>query len=105
MTNDDSMAHLQCNSGSQLIDKVDLTRPMTVLIWELSSELYFPERELQFKFEFDKKLNCNFNRIRISSHLISSIMSTKMSNDLNITRPTSRVIKTPGGGSTFSIGY
>jgi len=30
-------------------------------------------------------------------------MSTKMSSDLNITRPTSRVIKTPGGGSTFSI--
>jgi len=26
-------------------------------------------------------------------------MSTKMSNDLNITRPTSRVIRAPGGSS------
>jgi hypothetical protein len=31
-------------------------------------------------------------------------MSTKMSTDLNITRPTSRVIRAPGGGSSFKIG-
>jgi hypothetical protein len=31
-------------------------------------------------------------------------MSTKMSTDLNVTRPTSRVIRAPGGGSSFSIG-
>lgn len=31
-------------------------------------------------------------------------MSTKMSNDLNITRPTSRVIHAPGGGSSISLG-
>eukprot|EP00598_Pedospumella_elongata_P000506 CAMPEP_0184975600 /NCGR_PEP_ID=MMETSP1098-20130426/6811_1 /TAXON_ID=89044 /ORGANISM="Spumella elongata, Strain CCAP 955/1" /LENGTH=563 /DNA_ID=CAMNT_0027498359 /DNA_START=44 /DNA_END=1735 /DNA_ORIENTATION=+ len=30
-------------------------------------------------------------------------MSTKMSNDLNVTRPTSRVLRAPGGGSSFSI--
>lgn len=31
-------------------------------------------------------------------------MSTKMSNDLNITRPSSRVIRPPGGGSSISFG-
>jgi len=30
-------------------------------------------------------------------------MSTKMSTDLNINRPTSRVLRAPGGGSSFSI--
>ena len=30
-------------------------------------------------------------------------MSTKMSTDLNVTRPTSRVLRAPGGGSSFSI--
>ncbi|KAJ1431816.1 hypothetical protein B484DRAFT_448188 [Ochromonadaceae sp. CCMP2298] len=37
----------------------------------------------------------------LSTH--PATMSTKMSTDMNITRPTSRVIRPPGGGSSFSI--
>lgn len=31
-------------------------------------------------------------------------MSTKMSRDLHLTRPSSRVLRNPGGNSTFSFG-